>query len=128
MCWKILWVIVLISNSCLAQHGAKAMSLGGLDLESVGVYASLGNPAGLTSTSTLTLLSGYSTIHVPGLQTIYLSAVLPLNSFDYGLSLQRTGDDWLNEFKASFLMAHLLENTALGFRINYHQFSVKDFT
>ena len=126
MRWELLWILVLIGMPCKAQYGARAMGMGGLDLYSRGIYATLGNPAGATFTPALSIMSGYASLHVPGLQTLYLSLLIPFKSLVYGISLQREGDDWLNEFKASFLAAHQLGNTSLGLRLNYHQLSVKD--
>jgi len=117
--------ILLSFISIYAQHGARSLSLGGIDPVLEGPVSLFNNPAGIHDLTTLHFLSGYRLNYIPVLSSVYCGIIYPLHAVALGLSLSKEGDEVYNKTELAFSVAHSIGNTRLGIRINYRQYGLQ---
>ena len=127
----LLFVLFYCASSAYAQYetGPKLTALGNNGAAVKDTWSLTSNVAGITGTNKATIAIGYTKYLYDGnLNNQNLTAVLPINNYYTGITIQRYGITEYNEITAGAGLAKKFgDNLSIGIKANYHQLKILNY-
>jgi hypothetical protein len=122
----------LFYSSCWAGGepfpiGAQSLGMGNATVSLRNQWSLFGNVGGMAGVEKLSAMAAFSSQYqVPGLQVLALGAVLPTRRGNFGLAIQRFGDELYSEHLVGLAYSHQINQVSIGLKVNYVQIAISD--
>jgi len=107
--------------------GARTLGMGNAVVAYRNQWAIFNNVGGMAGVDKVSAMASFSSQYqVSGLQVLALGAVLPTRYGNFGLAIQRFGDEFYNEHLVGLAYSHQINQVSLGLKLNYVQIAIGD--